>query len=344
MDESWAQTAILTEPPSAQEDLHSRGYGCNPTRSSKVGDLLALQVNFHNVFKSQNLGNCPIMSGQWQLSKQLNPNCEESSCLESKLSLENAIRKAKMNVRVGSHKNIVQKTHAVVTAQLEFHRFLMNKRISEWYRINLSSVSHASPLTDSKWWQFWSGRSLDALSAALFFGHDIISPWFATRFHPNCHKGKKYWHADGLQTWQLQIHCCCSASAFRTMSAGSSYSAHAPSIAAIACLGVDMSWPVASGRWRFPETTTVKVAWISPANLVLCIIWVTLRFNSMVNRNKHQQPVVSEYGGDHLRSIFHTYPGTWFVSRPTNLNQSEQILVAFWSPAKFNRGLYGKAI
>lgn len=42
----------------------------------------------------------------------------------------------------------------------------------------------------------------------------------------------------------------------------------------------------------------------------------------MVNRNKHQQPVVSEYGGDHLRSIFHTYHGTWFVSRPTNLNKS----------------------
>ena len=42
--------------PSAQEDLHSRGYGCNPTRSAKVGDLLALQVNFHNVFKSQKSG------------------------------------------------------------------------------------------------------------------------------------------------------------------------------------------------------------------------------------------------------------------------------------------------
>ena len=243
--------------------------------------------------KVKNLQNCPIMSGQWQLSKQLNPNCEESSCLESNLSLENAIRKAKMNVRVGSHKNIVQKTHAVVTAQLEFHRFLMNKRISEWYRINLSSVSHASPLTDSKWWQFWSGRSLDALSAALFFGHDIISPWFATR-------------------------CSCSASAFRTMSAGSSYSAHAPSIAAIACLGVDMFWPVASGRWRFPETT--KGCLNIPSQS--CVVWVTLRFNSMVNRNKHQQPVVSEYGGDHLRSIFHTYHGTWFVSRPTNLNKS----------------------
>ena len=141
--------------------------------------------------KVKNLGNCPIMSGQWQLSKQLNPNCEESSCLESNLSLENAIRKAKMNVRVGSHKNIVQKTHAVVTAQLEFHRFLMKKRISEWYRINLSSVSHASPLTDSKWWQFWSGRSLDALSAALFLGtilfpHDLPQGFILT----NCHKGK----------------------------------------------------------------------------------------------------------------------------------------------------------
>ena len=59
--------------------------------------------------------------------------------------------------------------------------------------------------------------------------------------------------SHGFQTWQLQIHCICSAPVFRTMSNGNCHSAHAPSLA-MARLGVDMSPPVASGRWRFFET------------------------------------------------------------------------------------------